>query len=60
MNLEDVAPTIHQKLLQNPKLIILIKSDENTRYGVVSDVIEELRRAQALRIAFSAKPEEAG
>ena len=60
VNIEDVAPTIHQKLSQNPRLIVLIKSDENTRYGVVSDVIEELRRAQALRIAFSAKPEPAG
>ncbi len=60
VNIDDVAPTILKKLQQNPKLIVLIKSDENTRYGVVSDVIEELRRAQALRIAFSAKPETAG
>jgi len=60
VNLDQVAAKIHEKLLANPKLIILIKSDEDTRYGVVSDVIEELRRAQALRIAFSAKPESAG
>lgn len=60
VNLEQVAPTLHRKLLLNPKLVVLIKSDENTRYGTVSQVIEELRRAQALRIAFAAKPDGAG
>ena len=60
VNLDQVAPTLHRKLLVNPKLVVLIKSDENTRYGTVSEVIEKLRQAQALRIAFSAKPEGAG
>jgi len=57
VNLDQVAPTVLRKLQHNPKLIVLIKSDERTKYGMVSDVIEELRRAQALRIAFSAKSE---
>ena len=57
VNLDQVASTILKKLQSNPKLIVLIKSDERTKYGMVSDVIEELRRAQALRIAFSAKLE---
>ena len=55
VNLNAVAPTILRKLRGNPQLIVLIKSDERTRYGTVSEVIEELRKANALRIAFAAR-----
>jgi biopolymer transport protein ExbD len=55
VNLDGVGPTILKKIQANPQTIILIKSDELTRYGRVSDVIEELRKANALRIAFGAK-----
>lgn len=55
VNIDGVAPIIHEKMRENPQAIILIKSDELTRYGRVSDVIEELRRASALRIAFAAR-----
>ena len=56
VNLDGVAATIHRKLQANPQAIVFIQSDERTRYGRVSDVIEELRKANALRISFSAKP----
>jgi biopolymer transport protein ExbD len=46
-----------KKLQKNPQLIVLIKSDQKTRYGMVSNVIEELRKASAIRIAFAAKSE---
>ncbi len=55
VNIEGVAPIVHEKMRENPQAIMLIKSDELTRYGRVSDVIEELRRANALRIAFAAR-----
>ena len=58
VNMDGVAPTMLRKLRDNPQIIVLIKSDERTRYGLVSEVIEELRKANALRIAFSAKAEE--
>ena len=57
VNLEGVAPTVLRRIQSNPQTIVLIKSDQDTRYGRVSEVIEELRRANALRIAFSAKGE---
>lgn len=58
VNMQGVAPTMLAKLRGNPQLIVLIKSDERTPYGVVSDVIEELRRANALRISFAAAAKE--
>ncbi len=55
--LDKLAPLMLSKIRRNPRLIVLIKSDESTSYGRVSDVIEELRRAEALRITFAATPE---
>jgi len=57
VNLDGVAPTVLAKLQANPQTIVLIKSDYRTRYAVVSKVIEELRRANALRIAFATQSE---
>ena len=48
---------VAQKMADNPRIIVSIKSDERTPYGVVSDVMEELRRAGALRINFATKAE---
>jgi biopolymer transport protein ExbD len=55
--LNSVAGVMLKKLQKNPQLIVLIKSDEKTRYGTVSNVIEELRKANAVRISFAAKSE---
>jgi len=57
VNLNSVAGVMLKKIQKNPQLIVLIKSDEKTRYGMVSNVIEELRKANAIRIAFAAKSE---
>ena len=48
---------VARKMADNPRVIVSIKSDERTPYGVVSDVMEELRRAGALRINFATKTE---
>jgi len=58
VNMDGVAPTLLRKLQANPQLIVLIKSDQRAKYGVVSDVIEELRRANTLRISFAARTKE--
>ncbi len=57
VNLDAVAATILKKLQKNPRIIVLIKSDVRTQYKVVSDVIEELRKANALHIAFASRDE---
>ena len=57
VTLNSVAGVMLTKIQKNPQLIVLIKSDGKTRYGMVSNVIEELRKANAIRIAFAAKSE---
>ena len=51
--LDQVAKLFNDKMRANPRLIVSIKSDEQAKFGLVSDVLEELRRAEALRVNFA-------
>ena len=51
--LEHVGQLIHSKLMTNPRLIISIKGDGEAEFGVISDVLQELRRVEALRVNFA-------
>jgi biopolymer transport protein ExbD len=57
VSLSDVGNVVAQKLRENPRIVIQIKSDEDTPYRLVSGVIEELRRVNAVRVSFIAKKE---
>ena len=48
---------VANKMQENPRIIVSIKADRYAPYGVISDVMEELRRAGALRINFATKRE---
>ena len=56
--LSDVASIVHTKLLENPRIIVQVKSDRNTPYKMISGIIEELKKADALRVSFIAKKEQ--
>ena len=56
--LSGVAGIVRQKLEANPRVVVLVKSDSNTPYSMISGVIEELKRAQALRVSFITKREQ--
>ena len=54
----DIAPFIENKRTQVdevliPKLITSLKVDSDTKMGIVTDVKQELRQAQALKISYS-------
>ncbi len=58
--IDDIAPYVEQERSQRaesdvPKMIFSLKIDENADMGIVSDVKEELRKVQALKINYSAK-----
>lgn len=57
VNLSNLADVIGQKLKENPRIVVLIKSDRSTPYRLISGVIEELRKTDALRVAFIARKE---
>jgi biopolymer transport protein ExbD len=55
--LADVGNIINQKLSKNPRIVVMVKSDRTTPYRLISGVIEELKKANALRVSFIAKKE---
>ena len=57
VRIDQVGPLIHGKLIANPRLIISLKADGAAPFGVVSDILQELRKVEALRVNFSTSRE---
>ena len=57
VRLDQVGPLIHGKLIANPQLIISLKADGAAPFGVVSDILQELRKVEALRVNFATSRE---
>ncbi|HJP31113.1 MAG TPA: biopolymer transporter ExbD [Candidatus Latescibacteria bacterium] len=53
VGLDQVGSIIHAQLTANPRLIVSVKADGRAEFGVVSDVIQELRKVEALRVNFA-------
>lgn len=54
---EQVAGIFYDRRVKNPRLIVSLKCDRRAPYGLVSKVLEELRKADALRINFATERE---
>ena len=55
--LGEVGKVVHRHLTANPRLIISLRGDKDSEFGVISDVMEELREVEALRVNFSTQRE---
>ena len=51
----QVAMVMWNKRVEDPQIVVSLKIDQNAPMGIVSDVQQELREADALRINYSAK-----
>ncbi|MBS1271066.1 MAG: hypothetical protein MAGBODY4_00195 [Candidatus Marinimicrobia bacterium] len=56
VTLRDIQPLMRQKIGENPKLIISVKTDRRTEYQKYIDVLDELKQSKATRISI-ANPE---
>ena len=58
VDLKDISKIMYQKRIDplHPLKVVSMKIDKDTEMGVVTDVQEELREADALNINYSAKP----
>ncbi len=54
---ETLAGVVHQKLNNNPRIIVQLKADRRTTYNHIATAIEELKKAHALRVSFIAQKE---
>jgi len=53
VQVKHITDIIGQKISENPQLIVAFKTDTYTDYGVVSDVMEELKEVNAVRVFFN-------
>jgi biopolymer transport protein ExbD len=44
---------MYEKLMDEPRLIVSLKVDQNSEFGIITDVQQELRHAGTLRINYS-------
>ena len=54
VQVEDILVNI---LSERPDLIVAFNADDRAPYGVVSDVMDELKDANAIRVSFTSDPE---
>lgn len=57
VNVRDVERIVREKLNENDKLIISVKTTRLTKYKVYIEVLDQLKKADATRISI-AEPEE--
>jgi biopolymer transport protein ExbD len=58
--INGIEPILVKRLRENPALIVGLKVDASLPYKVMDEVIEQLKRAQALNVAFTHDPEKKG
>ena len=52
VTLTQVRPIIERKVAENKKLIIVIETHPDSEYGLMIDILDELRLANARRISL--------
>jgi biopolymer transport protein ExbD len=55
--LDQIAGIFYDRRVKDPQMIVSLKCDYRAPYGLISNVMEELRKADALRINFATNRE---
>lgn len=55
VEVKQVAMIMYNKRVDNPRIVVSLKIDQGANMGWVSDVQQQLREADALKINYSAK-----
>jgi biopolymer transport protein ExbD len=58
VNVDNINAIIASRLAENRGLIVAFNIDQRTRYGLVSDIIEQLKEANAVNVSFTSMYEE--
>ena len=54
----SIRNLMYDKLMEQPKLIVSLRVDKNSEFGLLTDVQKELQQAGTFRINYSTKREE--
>ena len=55
INTDQIRYIIQKKLAENPGIISCFRTDRNADYGLMVDIMNELKKAEALRVSFETK-----
>ncbi|MEJ2544473.1 MAG: biopolymer transporter ExbD [Calditrichaceae bacterium] len=55
-DIKNLRNVVYQKIVKNPQIQIALKIDENANMGFVNKVHQELRKANALKVHYFARP----
>lgn len=55
--LDQIAGIFYERRVKDPRMVVSLKCDYRAPYGLISKVMEELRKADALRINFATSRE---
>ena len=54
VSVDQIKPRVEQAMLDNPNLIIVVETHRDAQYGLMVDVLDELKLAEATRISLKA------
>ena len=54
VNIDNLGEAMYVKIIKDPKLTVSLKSDENSVMKTITDIHTQLRKAQALKLNYSA------
>mgnify|MGYP001330064674 FL=1 len=60
ININDLSNVMFMKLSKDPKLTVSLRSDEDSRMELISEIHTQLRKAQALKLNYSSLTKETG
>lgn len=60
VTIPGVTPVMVEKIIENPDLVVVLQADKDVPYGFVTDVLEALKAARALKVTFATNYEMGG
>jgi biopolymer transport protein ExbD len=57
VNVDNIEAILITMMQEKPNLIVAFNADDRCPYNVVSNVMEELKKANAVRVSFTSDPE---
>ena len=55
MGVDDVSLVMYDKRIADPQIVVSLKGDEDAEMGLVSEIHENLRKVEALKLNYSSK-----
>jgi len=50
---QSLVPIMAEKVIDNPDIVVTLQADKGVKYGYVTDALEALKEARALKVTFA-------